>query len=179
MGKLNTDCDAPSLRESEKSDVPTLGCSYSGYEFGASYPDSVCIDGYLWDADSDDGEGGLTRGGEWACPRCNTLAWLDEARDEAGACGEANWRPWCGAVQWERACEKALAENPDGARLYLDLMGPFEAVDWPDREAVYAGCASWNDTVTVTYRGARKDGSSQQDITESRRAALTQDPTND
>lgn len=28
------------------------GCGYQGYEFGASYPDSICVAGYLWDADN-------------------------------------------------------------------------------------------------------------------------------
>lgn len=49
-------------------------CNYQGHEFGASYPDSVCIDGYLWDADSGDAcdDGWLyTNGGEILCPQCN------------------------------------------------------------------------------------------------------------
>jgi len=49
-----------------------LGCDYQGHEFGAQYPDSVCIDGYLWDADSD-----LTIGGDMPCPQCNHAAWRD------------------------------------------------------------------------------------------------------
>lgn len=52
------------------------GCGYQGYEFGATYRDSVCLDGYLWDADSGEaapgGEGWLyTHGGEIPCPECN------------------------------------------------------------------------------------------------------------
>jgi hypothetical protein len=31
-------------------------CDFMGQDFGATYPDSVCIDGYLWDADSGNGE---------------------------------------------------------------------------------------------------------------------------
>ena len=59
-------------------------CDYSGHEFGASYPDSVCIDGYLWDADSCDEPGGpLYSGGEWPCPRCNTRLMLENALEEA------------------------------------------------------------------------------------------------
>ena len=47
-------------------------CNYQGYEFGAgSYPDSVCIDGRLYDADSCDGEGNLYEPGEdIPCPMC-------------------------------------------------------------------------------------------------------------
>jgi len=52
-------------------------CNFMGQDFGAQYPDSVCIDGYLWDADSGDadpsGDGWLyTVGGEIPCPSCNT-----------------------------------------------------------------------------------------------------------
>jgi len=54
-------------------------CDYQGHEFGATYPDSVCIDGYLWDADSgdatQDGEGWIyTNGGDIPCPKCNAEA---------------------------------------------------------------------------------------------------------
>lgn len=62
-----------------------LGCDYQGYEFGANYPDSVCIDGYLWDADS----GGATEdgweytfGGEIPCPNCNALEWRAQYKEE-------------------------------------------------------------------------------------------------
>lgn len=47
-------------------------CDYQGREFGASYPDSVCIDGLLWDADSGDAcDGGwcYTNGGQIRCPQ--------------------------------------------------------------------------------------------------------------
>ena len=51
-------------------------CNYQGYEFGASYPDSVCIDGKLFDADNCDNDGNLYDPGEdIPCPMC----------DEAGA----------------------------------------------------------------------------------------------
>lgn len=53
------------------------GCDYQGHEFGAKeYPDSVCIDGFLWDADSGEScEGGwkYTHGGEIRCPKCNAV----------------------------------------------------------------------------------------------------------
>jgi RecJ-like exonuclease len=47
-------------------------CNYSGYEFGAgNYPDSVCIDGKLYDADDCDDEGNLYEPGEdIPCPMC-------------------------------------------------------------------------------------------------------------
>lgn len=51
--------------------------------FGARYPDARCIDGYLWDLDSDD-NGCLTRGGDYPCPFCNTEAYVDHHIGEAG-----------------------------------------------------------------------------------------------
>jgi hypothetical protein len=50
------------------------GCGYQGYEFGATYLDSVCLDGWLFDADSgysiEDGWA-YTHGGDIPCPNCN------------------------------------------------------------------------------------------------------------
>lgn len=46
-------------------------CNYQGYEFGASYPDSMCIDGRLWDADYCDSNGNLyDREDDVPCPMC-------------------------------------------------------------------------------------------------------------
>lgn len=48
------------------------GCGYQGYEFGASYPDSICYGGKLYDADNCDGEGNLYEPGEHIpCPMCH------------------------------------------------------------------------------------------------------------
>jgi hypothetical protein len=84
-----------------------MSCNYQGYEFGASYLDSVCIDGMLWDADSGFGtdEGWIyDHGGEDPCPLCNrkgavsNLAqriWEDavcKGRDAPGAKGELKTR---------------------------------------------------------------------------------------
>lgn len=56
-----------------------LGCGYQGHEFGSrAYPDSVCIDGYLWDADSCEEPGGLLFfGGDIPCPKCNATEHAD------------------------------------------------------------------------------------------------------
>jgi hypothetical protein len=46
-------------------------CNYQGYEFGARYPDSVCVDGRLLDADHCDNEGNLYDNDEdIPCPMC-------------------------------------------------------------------------------------------------------------
>lgn len=41
--------------------------------FGAHYQDSQCIDGYLWDEDSDGGDGLLYNGGDIPCPFCKPV----------------------------------------------------------------------------------------------------------
>ena len=50
-------------------------CDYQGYEFGAgSYPDSVCIKGYLYDADDCDEKGSIYLHEDeehQKCPKCN------------------------------------------------------------------------------------------------------------
>ena len=53
-----------------------LGCDYRGRDFGASYIDSCCIDGYLWDLDSGDSDS-LWIGGDIPCPECNHDAWIE------------------------------------------------------------------------------------------------------
>lgn len=46
-------------------------CGYQGYEFGATYPDSVCVDGRLLDADHCDDEGNIYDNDEDVpCPMC-------------------------------------------------------------------------------------------------------------
>ena len=66
------------------------GCGIEFPFFGATYPDAVCIDGYLWDMDSWDGNYYFS-GGDVPCPVCNTEEWLElvlenesfESREEA------------------------------------------------------------------------------------------------
>lgn len=57
--------------------MTTNGCDYQGYEFGACYLDSVCINGYLWDADSGEPGEALEVGGEIPCPMCNHDEFLE------------------------------------------------------------------------------------------------------
>lgn len=66
-------------------------CDYQGYEFGANYPDSICIDGRLYDADNCDNEGNLYEPAEDVpCPMCrrdDAIAWwtrrFDDSENEA------------------------------------------------------------------------------------------------
>ncbi|MEZ8316616.1 hypothetical protein AB6C44_23690 [Vibrio splendidus] len=66
-------------------------CNYTGYDFGASYPDSTCIEGYLWDLDSGgtDGEGNvfLDDGGDIPCPSCNLPKWTRWMAEDWEGCG--------------------------------------------------------------------------------------------
>jgi hypothetical protein len=65
------------------SDNESTGCGYTGYDFGAVYPDSICIEGYLWDLDSCEVPGGpLFHGGDIACPECNHRQWLFDQRED-------------------------------------------------------------------------------------------------
>jgi hypothetical protein len=77
-----------------QSTPASLGCDYQGHEFGAHYPDSVCIEGYLWDADSGDADG-LANGGDLPCPQCNHSVWRDYHADNYFSDGyerAANWQ---------------------------------------------------------------------------------------
>ena len=60
-------------------------CDYQGYEFGAGhYPDSVCIEGRLFDADACDGDGNLYDNEEdIPCPMCRPT-------DAVGYCADRN-----------------------------------------------------------------------------------------
>lgn len=48
-------------------------CDYQGHEFGAElYPDSVCINGYLYDADyTDENNNVIITDDGIPCPKCN------------------------------------------------------------------------------------------------------------
>ena len=64
------------------------GCDYQGYEFRASYLDSVCIKGYLHDADDCDNEGRIYLHPDEAhipCPKCNKdehTKWKEENNND-------------------------------------------------------------------------------------------------
>ena len=65
-------------------------CNYQGYEFGAGrYPDSVCIDGRLFDADNCDSKGNLYEPmEEIPCPMCNEAGAISDYQRlrKAGLC---------------------------------------------------------------------------------------------
>ena len=60
----------------------TLGCGIEFPHFGASYPDAICIDGYLYDMDSYESDlCGFTIGGDDPCPVCNKDKWLESVME--------------------------------------------------------------------------------------------------
>jgi len=60
-------------------------CNYQGYEFGASYPDSMCMDGQLYDADACDGHGNVYEPMEYIpCPMCHPIAYIKSRADYFG-----------------------------------------------------------------------------------------------
>lgn len=91
--------------------------------FGASYPDAVCIDGFLWDLDSCDEPGGpLYQGGDSPCPFCNpqsayesTWNCLDYSDQEENETDEA----------FEQKTYKIIADNINKLRVYHGFE-PFE-----------------------------------------------------
>lgn len=52
------------------------GCGYQGYEFGASYPDSLCQGGKLYDADSGDGDWLDEPMEDIPCPMCHPWQYI-------------------------------------------------------------------------------------------------------
>lgn len=65
------------------------GCDYQGYEFGASYPDSVCVEGFLFDADHCDNDGNLYEPDEETpcpiCRRADAIKWWTSRNRLSGA----------------------------------------------------------------------------------------------
>lgn len=68
-----------------------MSCGYQGYEFGAgSYPDSICVDGRLFDGDHCDDEGRLyDQGEDIPCPICRpheAIDWWTDRYHLSGGC---------------------------------------------------------------------------------------------
>lgn len=112
-------------------------CDYTGQHFGAIYEDACCIDGYLWDLDSDDGDG-LTSGGSTPCPQCNTAAYLDDAKEDAESTswGRSCSFVYCGAMIIEGALRLAEKVNSDEATNWKSANPVINTFDWPERDAV-------------------------------------------
>ena len=67
--------------KSDDAQVPQLpnGCGYVGQDFGASYQDSQCYGGRLYDLDNCDGNGNLYEPLEYIpCPKCRHWEWREQ-----------------------------------------------------------------------------------------------------
>ena len=63
------------MKIGKKATTVAAGCDYQGYEFGASYPDSICVKGRLFDADNCDTKGRFFEPADYfPCPKCNREA---------------------------------------------------------------------------------------------------------
>ena len=116
-------------------------CGYEAPFFGATYPDGICIEGYMWDLDSCDEPGGaLHFGGDIACPRCNAAAFLEWAMEDAEGTVEWSFTTSAGHVSgtgadiWESAKRRVLEANPAEAN---KLIAPFNdrAIALAEQEA--------------------------------------------
>lgn len=114
-------------------------CGHTGKYFGASYVDGVCIDGFLWDLDSGDGDG-LTNGGDRPCPACNTAVYLDSAKDDAESTswGSDMFSLYSGAMIIEGALKHAEKIAPRAVAEWKRKNPRIKTFDWPDRDGVLA-----------------------------------------
>lgn len=90
-------------------------CNFDGPWFGASYPDAICVDGYLHDADAD---GYDPNDVSHPCPRCNTKQYLVDEKEESDGTELLGWGTGAGMTYvtgdqiWEIAKKWARQENP-------------------------------------------------------------------
>ncbi len=84
-------------------------------------------DGYLWDADHDGWDPDETNN---PCPCCNTLEYLERAKDEAESCSYYSNNGSCGTGEdiWLNCLSWAEAANPQGISAVLRQIGPVEAL---------------------------------------------------
>ncbi len=126
-------------------------CNHTGHYFGAAYEDGCCIDGYLWDLDSDDGDGYLTSGGEIACPSCNTTEYLDSAKEDAESTswGSQMTTLYSGAMIMEGCLRRAEKLNSQGAEAWKKNNPVINTFDWPNREAVLMRQVPFSEPVEI------------------------------
>ncbi len=122
-------------------------CDFHEPYFGATYPDATCIDGRLWDLDSDDGEGNLTSGGDDPCPVCNHDDWLEGAKDEFS---ERGWIAREDGKPREYEHSKLRWEQPGDA----EKISAWWLEGWDERDREIS---SANTLISETQRKQPKD----------------------
>lgn len=115
-------------------------CDYTGHDFGASYPDAACHEGYLWDLD---GDGWVDGDFNHPCPKCNTATFLDAAKEDAESTSHGSFQmaPYSGAMIIEGAIAKARRINAEATSGWCARNPIVNTFDWPDRKAVLEGRA--------------------------------------
>lgn len=134
---------SPIGQEADVESDADFSCQFDRPWFGASYPDSYCVDGYLHDADRD---GYDPSDATNPCPRCNTKIYLEYAHDEASGTEYLGWGTGAGMTYvtgeqiWEIAKSWARQENPSEAEALISTLEPSlhrEAIsERPGRAAV-------------------------------------------
>ena len=115
QGSAVIDADAP--------DAPAAACSYQIP--GTTY--ECRGDGYLWDADHD---GWREDDHDMSCPQCSTLAYLQEAQEEAQTCSffSCNAVSGTGESLWLNAVRIAQDANPEATKTALATIGLVETL---------------------------------------------------
>lgn len=99
-----------------------FGCGFDKPWFGASYPDSFCVNGYLHDAD---GDGYIPSDTTHPCPRCNTREYLEVRKEHCDGTELQGWGTGAGmtyrtgAEMWETSKAWARQENPTDAETII------------------------------------------------------------
>lgn len=78
------------MKKPRKKIIPQLpaGCGYEGRDFGASYIDSKCYGGKLYDLDNCDDRGNLFEPLDYiACPQCQHESWRERFEDQVESQG--------------------------------------------------------------------------------------------
>lgn len=113
------------MTDSLTDDDEPYGCGFDAPWFGASYPDSFCVHGYLHDAD---GDGYIASDTTNPCPRCNTKEYLISQKEESEGTELLGWGSGAGMTYvtgdeiWAIAKRWARQENPhDAESIIADL----------------------------------------------------------
>lgn len=112
----------------KKKRIPMLpkGCGYMGHEFGASYLDSQCFGGRLYDLDNCDG-GLLYEPGDYLpCPNCCMEEWMEGMAEDISQ--GVHGRDRSSLPFWKMICRFALKTNRDEALRLLN--GRFKTVTY-------------------------------------------------
>lgn len=121
------------MGKKKTSDVPMLpkGCGYMGRDFGASYLDSECFGGRLYDLDDGDGDMLYEPREYLPCPNCRMEEWLE--RHAKYVSEGVSGREKSSLPEWQAVCRFALKTNKAEALRLLN--GRFKTVAYLEHNA--------------------------------------------